>query len=91
MKLDEGSWGKEGMFFIGSFVYNGYVDFVNWREVVIRREVDMNFGFEYYFIYVSIFECECLELIYIVESYINLFWNFIVFVLEMFVNSKVGV
>lgn len=90
MKLDEGGWGKEGMFLIGSCVHNGHADYVNWREVVIRREVDMNFGFEYYSIRVSTPECECLELIYVMESHINLFWNLTVLVLEMSVNSKAG-
>lgn len=48
MVLDEGGWGREGLFLIQSCVHNGYYDHVTWRKIAIRRQVGMNFGLEYY-------------------------------------------
>lgn len=59
--------------------------------MAIRREVGVNFGFEYYCIHVSTPERECLESICITESHINLFWTLTVLMLEMSLNTKTGV
>lgn len=48
---------------------NGSDDHVNWREIATGREGDVNFGFEYCSVHVNVPECECLELICIMESH----------------------
>jgi len=66
-------------------------DCVNWKEIALSRKVSMKFGFEYYLIHVSSPENECLELICVMESYINLTYGITYKPMERSLNSKAGV